>query len=499
MSEYTPGTWFAAVTPGGAVVLPSTAGVEHARAAWAALRAGGGLGTVLETLTGAFGTSLAALPPFAVITHAGGELRIAVRGPLTVHAAGVSVHGAGVTTWNEQLVRGGGAVTIEASGAAPDGAGALPFADGIVLVSRLVVDAVDAVDAVDIVDAQLVVAPIAHVAQAPVSAPDPGSAPVAEGESQPAPAAEPEQEMAPEVAPEPEAEPEPEPAPEAVPEPGPEPTPEPEPEPAAEPQPAAEPEPEPVPDADPKPEPKPLPEPSPVPVPEPAPEPVANPEPVGAEALGPDDEAWGATVVKAATDPAFRRPSAPGSLAANLAGFPPPTGAPVATAPGLISAVPGGRGHRPGDHDGQTISVAQSRAMRAAGQLPPSPDAAAAEPAPAPPASTARIVLSTGRTVQLDRTVVIGRRPSSNRTTGGMLPHLITVDSPEQDISRSHVEIRQEGDAVVVLDLHTTNGTMLRRAGSEPTQLHPGEATVVVSGDVLELGDGVSVSFEGIA
>jgi pSer/pThr/pTyr-binding forkhead associated (FHA) protein len=80
-----------------------------------------------------------------------------------------------------------------------------------------------------------------------------------------------------------------------------------------------------------------------------------------------------------------------------------------------------------------------------------------------------------------------------------MLPHLITVDSPEQDISRSHVEIRLEGDAVVVADLHTTNGTMLRRAGSEPTQLHPGEATVVVSGDVLELGDGVSVTFEGIA
>ncbi|MEZ5111316.1 MAG: FHA domain-containing protein [Microbacteriaceae bacterium] len=482
MSEYTPGPWFAAVAPGGAVVLPSTAGAEHARASWAAVRAGGGLGSVLETLTGAFGTSLAALPPFAVVMREGDELRIAVRGPLTVRAAGVSVHGAGVTTWNEQLVRGGGAVTIDTEDAGDDAAGTLPFADGIVMVARLVVD---------VVDAQGAAASIGQGAPAPArtTAAEPERATAPEPEPEAEPALEAAQEAAatrePDAAPDPEAAREPETAPEPKAGPAPESRMPPQSEPEAQPEPApeAEPEPEPEPDSESL-----------------APEPAADPTPIAVEALGPDDDEWGATVVKAATDPAFRRPSAAGAAAANLAGFPPPTGAPVATAPGLISAVPGGTGHRPGDHDGQTISVAQSRAMRAAGQLPPQPGTAAPPPpAPAPPVSTARIVLSTGRTVQLDRTVVIGRRPSSTRTTGGMLPHLITVDSPEQDISRSHVEIRLEGDAVVVVDLHTTNGTMLRRAGSEPTQLHPGEATVVVSGDVLELGDGVSVTFEGIA
>ncbi|HQZ47793.1 MAG TPA: FHA domain-containing protein, partial [Microbacteriaceae bacterium] len=243
---------------------------------------------------------------------------------------------------------------------------------------------------------------------------------------------------------------------------------------------------------------------------EPEPEPEAEPEPeIAVEDLGPDDDQWGATVVKGATDPAFRRSPAPASQLSHLAVFPPPTGVPVATAPGLISAVPGAVGTRPGDHDGMTISVAQSRALRAAAQA-DAAGAPAAEPVAVPeptpvavpevaPASTARIVLSTGRELLLDRTVVIGRRPSSTRTTGGMLPHLVAVESPEQDISRSHVEIRPEGDAVVVTDLKTTNGTLLRRTGHEPVQLHPGEPTVVVSGDVLEIGDDVSVTFVGIA
>jgi len=438
MSDYIPGSWFAAIAPQGAVVLPAAAGPERARNAWVALQAGGGLASVLETLTGAFGTSLAAIPPFAVVTREGDEIRIAVRGALSVGAAGVTVTGAGVTTWNEQVVAGTGAVTIDTGDAAAPGAAPLPLVGGIVMVSRVVV-------AADL-GVQAVVAGVVDdvVEDASVDLPE------VEVEAQP------------EVEAEVEREPEPEPEAELE----------------------AEVEPEPEPEAEPEPE-------------------------IAVEDLGPDDDQWGATVVKGATDPAFRRSPAPASQLSHLAVFPPPTGVPVATAPGLISAVPGAVGTRPGDHDGMTISVAQSRALRAAAQA-DAAGAPAAEPVAVPeptpvavpevaPASTARIVLSTGRELLLDRTVVIGRRPSSTRTTGGMLPHLVAVESPEQDISRSHVEIRPEGDAVVVTDLKTTNGTLLRRTGHEPVQLHPGEPTVVVSGDVLEIGDDVSVTFVGIA
>lgn len=146
----------------------------------------------------------------------------------------------------------------------------------------------------------------------------------------------------------------------------------------------------------------------------------------------------------------------------------------------------------PGDHDGATISVAQARALREAVQSSVPPLAPPRGPAPA------RVRLSTGQTVQLDRTVVIGRRPRSTRVTGTDLPHLVAVDSPQQDISRSHLELRVEGDSVVATDLRTTNGTTLLRTGADPVRLHPGEGTVVVTGDVLDLGDGIIVTIEDV-
>jgi hypothetical protein len=145
-----------------------------------------------------------------------------------------------------------------------------------------------------------------------------------------------------------------------------------------------------------------------------------------------------------------------------------------------------------GDHDGATISVAQLRALRHQTPLPvdaPTADAMGV---------TGRIRVSTGQVVTLDRTVIIGRRPRSTRASGANLPHLIAVDSPQQDISRSHLEIRPEGDTVVVIDLHTTNGSTLLRPGADPMRLHPGEQTLVLSGDVVDLGDGVEVAFEDL-
>lgn len=148
-----------------------------------------------------------------------------------------------------------------------------------------------------------------------------------------------------------------------------------------------------------------------------------------------------------------------------------------------------------GDHDGATISVDELRARRQQASLADETTTAVAAVAPI---ATGRIRVSTGQVVTLDRTVVIGRRPRSTRASGANLPHLIAVDSPQQDISRSHLEIRPEADTVVVIDLHTTNGSTLRRPGADPMRLHPGEPTLVLSGDVVDLGDGVEVAFEDL-
>jgi hypothetical protein len=222
-------------------------------------------------------------------------------------------------------------------------------------------------------------------------------------------------------------------------------------------------------------------EPGTAPEPEAAPAPVAAPEaePVHADADADYDHLWGATVARSVEDAAVRPVSAEETESA------------APEEPGMPVVPPAPQG----DHDGATISVEQARQLRG--------DGVRASPPTAPTMTLravprGRIRLSTGRVAILDRPVVIGRRPRSTRASGSELPELIAVDSPQQDISRSHVEIRSEGESVLVVDLNTTNGTTLRRGAQDPVRLHPGEPTVVVTGDVLDLGDGVTVAFEDL-
>ena len=153
-----------------------------------------------------------------------------------------------------------------------------------------------------------------------------------------------------------------------------------------------------------------------------------------------------------------------------------------------------------GDHDGATISAAEMRRLRGeATPAPADPEApTAVMPSVDAPASHGTVALSTGQRLTLDRTVIIGRRPRATRASGETMPHLVAVESPQQDISRSHLEIRPEVDSVVVIDLHTTNGSTLLRPGADPVRLHPGEHTLVLDGDTVDLGDGVTARFEGL-
>lgn len=105
------------------------------------------------------------------------------------------------------------------------------------------------------------------------------------------------------------------------------------------------------------------------------------------------------------------------------------------------------------------------------------------------------VAVSGGGRFVLDRTAIIGRRPRASRVSGHEVPQLITVPSPQQDISRSHLELRLEGWHVVALDLGTTNGTTLYREGYEPVRLRSREGVVLHDGDHLDLGDDVHLKF----
>lgn len=139
-----------------------------------------------------------------------------------------------------------------------------------------------------------------------------------------------------------------------------------------------------------------------------------------------------------------------------------------------------------GDHDGHTILGSGLAAIM---------NQVRSSPAPAPPQSVLLLRLSTGAQVRADRTVIIGRRPQPARVAGLDLPALVTVPSPQQDISRSHLQLTPvDGRTLVAADLNSTNGSTVRHADGAVEQLMAGAISTVGIGDVLDLGDGVSVT-----
>ena len=109
----------------------------------------------------------------------------------------------------------------------------------------------------------------------------------------------------------------------------------------------------------------------------------------------------------------------------------------------------------------------------------------------------ASLIFSTGDVVAVDRTVLVGRAPEARRFASHDQPHVVTVASPQQEISSTHLEIRPGAGAdhgsAIATDLGSTNGTVLAQPGLEPEELTPGIAVSLIPGAVLDLGDGVTI------
>jgi hypothetical protein len=458
--RYAPGRLRAIVAGRGIAVLGEGATDAATLAIRDRLAAGEGFGAVVDAL--AAGGSLANLPAFVVVVDEGAAWRVSVRGDLsavvTTASGTENIDGSAASTWSERSILGVTRLSVVHTAGTDTASATLPIADGVVLASVVVVSASGATAVESPAASSALAEPVA-----PAEPVQPHS--VAEVRDQEAPV-------------------EPEPAqPEPV-----------EPEPA-QPEPAEPIQPHSVTEVD-----------------EPAP-----PAPVGAPAVPPLPAIPPPPPLPRSDDgmlidsiPPFPRAETPPLPQTAPAAAPADEAAAATAADDLEATTVVGRPLRDranapetpspaveipqGDHDGETLSLEEARRLRAGGVLPPAAPAAA--PASAPAVPLGRLRLSTGQVVLLDRTVIIGRRPGSSRASGAEMPHLIGVDSPQQDISRNHVEVRAEGDSILATDLQTTNGTTLLRQGAVPTRLHPGEATIVVAGDVLDLGDGVTVVIE---
>ena len=499
--SYVPGADMAVVGLEAIALLPADTEPRIVREVLGALAPGAGVADVLQVLTGEFAASLARIPPFALAVVSASGVHAVVRGAFEVQLGTETVSGAGVSTWTERFVAGAGDVELRAAGS-PTGE-SWPIAGGVVRASSVrrsgaVVEGARG--------------STADKAEAPRSGwtePEPSAARTTEPEPPAGQIGEPalaepagveetvvpsETMLPPEVedgaafdelwgstvlrpveqaavrADEPE--PDDEPLAPAAPSPR-------RAEPAArEPEPSAPARGEPMPSEPASSEPassgqvpsepaadrptsvSAASEPAPpdraepatpawtppfmidVPTPEPTPEPTAEPTPAAPSSLEPEDE----------TVPA----------------------AELLAEPGLL-----------GDHDGETVLRGQFAVV--------APEVGETT------GSVGRLRLSTGQVIELDRPVVLGRKPRVSRVGGAAVPRLVSVPSPEQDISRSHLEIRLEGVSVLVVDLGSTNGSTLLRPGQLPVRLHPNEAVLVVDGDVVDLGEGITVAFEGLA
>ncbi|HWJ61377.1 MAG TPA: FHA domain-containing protein, partial [Acidimicrobiales bacterium] len=91
----------------------------------------------------------------------------------------------------------------------------------------------------------------------------------------------------------------------------------------------------------------------------------------------------------------------------------------------------------------------------------------------------ARLVFESGLVVDVDRPQLLGRRPMAPADADD-LPNLVTIPSPDGDISRAHTGIRLEGWDVLVEDLGSTNGTEVRLPGADPVRLREHEPVLAV-------------------
>ncbi|MGA2837720.1 MAG: FHA domain-containing protein [Acidimicrobiales bacterium] len=103
---------------------------------------------------------------------------------------------------------------------------------------------------------------------------------------------------------------------------------------------------------------------------------------------------------------------------------------------------------------------------------------------------------SNGIEVELDRSVIVGRSPKAERVSAREIPQLVTVPSPDKDISRNHLEVKLDGWHVIVVDLGSTNGTVVTLPGQPPERLRASEEQPISPGTVITIAEEITFVYE---
>ena len=108
----------------------------------------------------------------------------------------------------------------------------------------------------------------------------------------------------------------------------------------------------------------------------------------------------------------------------------------------------------------------------------------------------ATLTLSTGAAIEVAGDVVVGRAPQVQRGGDPHIVALVTVPSPQHMVSRSHLILTTSGWSILAQDLGSSNGTVLARPGATPVLLGSGMPTPVFMGDLMDIGDSVTLRID---
>lgn len=105
------------------------------------------------------------------------------------------------------------------------------------------------------------------------------------------------------------------------------------------------------------------------------------------------------------------------------------------------------------------------------------------------------LVLASGEAIPVRGDIVVGRAPQA-QPGGEPGAMLLPVSSPTHLVSRSHLSLTTAGWNVLARDLGSNNGTVLVRPGQIPVLLATALPTPLYVGDLLDIGDGVTLRVE---
>ena len=187
-----------------------------------------------------------------------------------------------------------------------------------------------------------------------------------------------------------------------------------------------------------------------------------------------------------AAPPTRQRPAQPAAPAApaqasSHAAPARPQGAPATPA----QASPHGAPARPQSAPATPPTRQRPVAAPPQGAPPSAPRPAAAKPAAGTNGSHTGLLLDTGQSIPVDRTIVLGRAPSP--VSPGDVP--IPVDDQTRSLSRTHVRISPTASGISIVDMNSANGTRARTPNGRTHTLVPGQPLELPLNSQLLLGE----------